>query len=126
VYHVDSGHHLEQFAGDMIGRSAAHGRIIDSARIGLCICYQFGNGFHRDRGIHLDDEGRADNACDWSDVAEKIEIELVIESCAGCVAAVDQQERVAICWRPHYGFGSDIACGTSPVLDDERLPESLR
>ena len=68
----------------------------------------------------------ADNSCDWSDVAEEIEIELVIESCAGRVAAVDQEERVAIRWRAHDGLGSDIAGGTCPVLDDERLPESLR
>ena len=37
----------------------------------------------------------APNACDWSDVAEEIEIEPVIEGCTSRVATVDQQDRVA-------------------------------
>jgi len=66
--------------------------------------------------------GQAPNTCDWSDVAEEIEIEPVIEGCTGRVATVDQQDRVAIRWRARDGHGSDIAGGTCPILDDERLP----
>jgi hypothetical protein len=37
-----------------------------------------------------------------------------------------EQERVSVGRRIHDQFGADIAGGTRPVLDDERLAEPLR
>ena len=38
----------------------------------------------------------------------------------------DQQQRIAIRRRMHDRFGGDVVAGTGPVLDDERLAETLR
>ena len=97
VDHVDAGHHLEQFAGDMGRRSVAGRRHVDLARIGLGIGDELGNGLGRNRWIDHHDIGHADDACDRRDVADEIEIELVVER------RVDRVRRTAqagACSRP--------------------------
>src|SRR5712671_3260937 len=73
-------------------------------------CYQKGP---------LDDR----NGCD---VADEIEIEVVIESRVDRGSSIRTKERIAIGGRTNDGLGGDIAGGASPVLDDEWLTEPLR
>ena len=54
-------------------------RHVDLARIGLGIGDELGNGLGRNRWIHHHDIGHADDARDRRDVADEIEIELVVE-----------------------------------------------
>ena len=70
--------------------------------------------------------GIADDARDRRDVADEIEIELVVERRVDRVRRADQEERVAIRGRTHDRLGGDIAAGARPVLDDELLAEPLR
>ena len=70
--------------------------------------------------------GIADDARDRRDVADEIEIELVVERRVDRVRSRDQEERVAVGGRTHDRLGADIAAGARPVLDDEWLAEPLR
>ena len=70
--------------------------------------------------------GHADDARDRRDVADEIEIELVVERRVDRVGRTDQEERIAVRRRTHDRLGGDIAAGARPVLDDELLAEPLR
>ena len=54
-------------------------RHVDLARIGLGVGDELGNRLGRNRWIYLHDSGDADEACDRRDVADEIEIELVVK-----------------------------------------------
>ena len=92
----DAGHHLEQLAGDMGRGPVAGRRHVDLARIGLGVGDELGNGLGRNRWIHHHDIGRADDAGDRRDVADEIEIELVVERRVDRVRRTDQQQRIAV------------------------------
>jgi hypothetical protein len=96
------------------------------ARIGLCISDEFGNRLGWSRKIHFHDARYADNACNRRDVADEIEIEVVVERRVDRIRRSNQQESVAIRRRSHYRLGGNIAAGTRPVFDNERLAEPLR
>src|SRR5262245_48284892 len=66
------------------------------------------------------------NACDRGNVADEIEIELVIEHGIGCVSGICKKERVAVCGRFHNGFGSEIGASARTVLDNEWPAELIR
>src|SRR5262245_4482966 len=68
----------------------------------------------------------AANARNRHDVAEKIEIELVVERRVDGGSRTDRKERIAIWRRPHDGLGSNIATAAWPIFDDEWLAEPLR
>ena len=91
VHHVDAGHHLEQLAGHMGPGPVAGRRHVDLARIGLGIGDELGNRLGRNRWIHHHDKGHAADACDRRDVADEIEIELVIERRVDRVRRTDQR-----------------------------------
>ena len=99
---------------------------IDLARIGLGVGNKLGNRLGRKRWIYHHDGGLAANARDRRDVANEIEIELVVERRVDRVRRIGQQERIAVRGRAHDRLGADVATGTRPVLDDELLTEPLR
>ena len=101
-------------------------RHVDLARIGLGVGDELGNRLGRNRWIHHHDVGHADDARDRRDVADEIEIELVVERRIDRVRRADQEKRVAVGRRAHDRLGGDIAAGARPVLDDELLAEPLR
>src|SRR6516164_11214389 len=118
--------HLEQFARQMGGSSDTTRRHGEPAGIGLGISDELGNRFGRNRWIYYHDEGVADDAGDWRDVAEKNEIELVVERRVDRVRGTYHEQRVAVRWRAHDRLGGNIAGSTWPALDDEWLAEPLR
>src|SRR5439155_732095 len=63
------------------------------------------------------------NGCD---VADEIEIEVVIEGRVDRGSSIRAKERIAIGGRTDDGLGGDIAGSAAPVLDDEWLTEPLR
>ena len=126
VHHVDAGHHLEQFGGDVGDPADAARTVGELARIGLGIGDELGNRLGRNRRIYHHDKGAADEARDRRDVADEIEIEFVVERRIDRVRRTDQEERVAVRRRAHDRLGGDIAAGARPVLDDEWLAEPLR
>ena len=77
--HVDAGHHLEQLVCHMGGRADAGRRHGDFARIGLGMGDELGNRLGRNRGMDLHDEWRTGDAGDRRDIADEIEIKLVVE-----------------------------------------------
>src|SRR6516225_5189089 len=76
--------------------------------------------------MYHDDIGRPHDACDRRDVADEIEIELVVERRIDCVESTDQEQRVAVGRGTHDRLGGDVAAGSRTVVDDERLTEPLR
>src|SRR5262249_19883515 len=75
---------------------------------------------------HLYGESVTRNACYRRDVADEIEIELVIERCVTRIWKTSQQKRIAVRGCLHDRLGGDIGASTRSVLDDELLAEPLR
>ena len=123
---VDAGHELEQLGRDMGSGAVARRGEVELAGIGLGIGDELGNRFDRQRRIHLHDHGGAHDARDRSDIAEEIEIEVVVERHVDHVRRRDQEQRIAVGRRVGSGLGTDIAAGARPVVDDELLAEPLR
>src|SRR5262249_31270752 len=60
------------------------------------------------------------------DVVHEIEMELVVKCRVDRAGRARQQDRVAVRGRAYDRLGSDMAAGTRPILDHERLAEPLR
>jgi len=76
--------------------------------------------------MHQHNVGLAADARDRRDIVNEIKTERVIKRCVDRMRAGDQEKRIAVRRCTYDRFGSDIAAGTWPVLDDERLTELLR
>src|SRR5262249_375612 len=83
--HVDAGHHLEQLAGEMWNAPVADRRHVDLARIDPSVGDELGDRLGRNWWIRLHDERDAVDACEGRNVANEIEIEMVIQRRVGRV-----------------------------------------
>jgi hypothetical protein len=101
-------------------------RVIDLAGIGLGVGDEFRNGIGGKGWIHFHRVSGACHAGDWGDVADEIEIELVVKRRVDGVRDIDQEEGIAVRGRAHGRLGGDIAASPWPVIDDELLAEPLR
>src|SRR5580704_9562538 len=126
VNHVDAGHHLEKLAADMGRAAAAARRHADLAWIRLGVSYEFGNRLRWYRRIDLHDQGKVADHRDGNDIANEIEVEILVERGVGGDRLGDQEKRVAVRRGTHGGFDPDIRSRAGPVLDDEWLVEALR
>src|SRR5215472_5258440 len=70
-------------------------------------------------------KGKGD-ARDRRDVADEVEIELVVERRIACVRRRGQQQCIAVGWRTNDRFGTDIGAPARTVLNDEWLAQALR
>src|SRR5262249_60235037 len=104
--------------------SAASRRHADLAWIGFGVGNEFRNRLGRNGWVHRYQKGPLDdrNGCD---VADEIEIEVVIEGRVDCGSSIRTKERIAVSGRTYDCFGGDIAGGAWPVLDDECVTEPL-
>src|ERR1700680_146348 len=93
------------------------------AWIGHCVGDELENRVGRNGWVHLHDEGHAGNACNRRDVADEIEIKIVVERRIDRVRADDLEERIAIGRRPDDCLDGNIAAGTWPVFDNKWLAE---
>jgi hypothetical protein len=72
------------------------------------------------------DVGPANDARHRRDIAEKNEIELLVEDYVHRVGCADQKQRIAVSSRAHDRLSANIAASTRPVFDNEWLTEALR
>src|SRR5215472_14779309 len=87
---------------------------------------ELGDRLSWNRWIHHHEVGHDNNAGDRRDVADEIEVELLIKRRVHRVRRMDEEERIAIRYRTHDGLRGDIGAGARPVLDNELLAEPLR
>src|SRR5262252_805212 len=104
--------------------SAAGRRHADLAWIGFGVGNEFRYRLGRNGWMHGYQKGPLDNPND-RDVADEIEIQVVIESCIDCGSSIRAKKRIAIGWRAHDCFGGYVAGGACPVLDDKGLTQPL-
>src|SRR5215831_14677657 len=76
--------------------------------------------------MHDYDEGVADDARDRRDIADEIEIELLIKRRIDGVVRCGNEEGIAIWGSADDRLGAEIGASAGPVFDDERLAEPLR
>jgi hypothetical protein len=76
--------------------------------------------------VHYHHVRHTDNAGDWRDVANEIEIELLVQRGVDCIRRSGQEERIAVRRRARDRLGGDVAAGAWPVLNNELLTEPLR
>ena len=81
-------------------------REIDPAWIGPGVGNEFWDRFGRNTWIDFHHIGRAHDAGDGRNVADEIEIELVVNRCADRVIRPDQEERVAVRSCAHDRLGA--------------------
>src|SRR5262245_5531590 len=98
---------------------------VELARMGLGVGDELGNRPGRDRWIHYQDLGCADDGRDRRNVADEIETKLFVHRSIYRVRRSDQEERVAISGRTHGRLGADVAAAARPVLHDKLLAQSL-
>src|SRR6266516_7468652 len=110
----------------MAGSSDAGRPETDLARVNLGVGYELRDCLGWNRRIDHHNERKADDAGDGGDVAEKNEIEFVVESRVDRVRRTCDEERIAVRRRPHDRLGSDIVAATRAVFYDELLAEPLR
>src|SRR5437899_411721 len=110
----------------MAGSSDAGRPETDLARVNLGVGYELRDCLGWNRRIDHHNERKADDAGDSGDVAEKNEIEFVVESRVDRVRRTCDEQRIAVRRRPHDGLGSDIVAATRAVFDDELLAQPLR
>src|SRR5262245_4082868 len=124
--HIDAGHHLEQLARHMRGGPVAGRCHAELARISLGVGDELRNRLGRNRWVHDHDDAASGEGRDRRDVADKIEIEFLIERCVDRIVTPDHEQRVAVCRRVHDRLGADVGAATRPVVDYELLAEPLR
>jgi len=125
VDHIDPGHHLEQLAGHMGHGADARRRHVDFAGSGLGVGDELGNRAGRNRRVHHHNVGTSEDARDRRDVADEIEVELIVERRVGRVGAPDHEQRVAVLQARARPPRCRCAA-TRPIVDDELLAELFR
>src|SRR5262245_4661782 len=103
----------------------ANRRKVKLARIRLGIGNKLGNRSGRNCWIDHHDKWPTHNGCDWGDVADEIEIELVVQRRVDRVEAPNHEQRVAVRRGLHDSLGADIAAGAWPALRDEWLTKAF-
>src|SRR5690348_13728801 len=76
--------------------------------------------------MYQQDKGAAEEGGDRRDVADKIEVEIVVKCSVDRVRRTHQQECMPVCSSVHDRLCRDIAACPWPVLDNELLSEALR
>ena len=123
---VDTGHHFEQFAGEMLCGPVAGRPVANLAWIGFRVGDEFGNRLRRKRSAYRHDVGKSRDAGNRRDVADEIETEFFVERRIDCVHGTTQQESVTVSGCTNDRFGSQIAARAGPVLDNDWLVELVR
>src|SRR6266702_2617326 len=78
------------------------------------------------RWVHHHDIREADDSRDRRNVADEIEIELVVKRCVDRAWRAGEDQRISVGGRAHDRLDAEIAAGAWPILDDEWLTKPLR
>jgi hypothetical protein len=119
--HVDPGHNLEQLTGEVVRAPAGRIRHVDSPRVSLGVRDELWNGLGRNRRVHHHDIWKAHDGGNWLNVADEIEIELVIKCRIDCVHRGDPKKRLTIGGRTHDRLGRNIGARAWSIFNDELL-----
>jgi hypothetical protein len=65
------------------------------------------------------------NGRDWCDIADEVEVELVVECRIDGGFRAEQVKRIAVGGGTRDGLSADVAAGTRPILDDKLLAEAF-
>src|SRR5262249_21332274 len=103
--------------------SRAH---VDLAWIGFSVSYELRDRFSRNGWNDHHDLGTTGNARDRRDVANEIEIELLVKQRITRVRRRGQEERMTIRLSAHDQLGCDVGASPWPIFDDEWLAETIR
>src|SRR5262245_9642776 len=114
--HVDPGHHLEQFARDMIRAPVSRRCHVEFTGIGFGVGDELGNRCDWKRWMHHHNKSIAADGCDRRDVANEIETKLVVERRVDDVRRTCHEEGVAVRRRPHDRLGANVAAPTWPAM----------
>src|SRR6516165_3189958 len=106
--------------------SVAAGSHGDLARIGLSVRNELWHRLCWKGRIDHHAERRTTDARDRCNVAHEIEIQPIVECCVDRARCSNYEERVAVRYRLHDSFRSDIGGGSRPVFNDEWLAKPLR
>ncbi len=108
-------------------RGAVAGRRhVDLARIGFGVGDELRNRRGRHRQVDLHHQRHAHDAGDRRDVADEIELEIVVERGVDGVVRPGHEQRVAVGRRVRDRLDRDIAAGAGTVVDDYGRSEPLR
>src|SRR5205823_5061023 len=69
---------------------------------------QFGNGLGWNRWMHKNNHRHANDACDGCDIADEVEIELLVERRVYGVWEGGQKQSMSVRRRVDDGFGADV------------------
>ena len=122
----DTGHHLELLARHVdAGADTGRGEV-ELAGVGLRMRDEFGHGLDRQIVVDHQDVGHARGAGDRRDVAQEVEVQVLVERVVDGVCRHPLQQRVAVRRGLHHRLGPDVAAGARAVLDQDRLADPLR
>src|SRR4051812_38873617 len=103
----------------MGGASDAARSHVELARMCLGMGDELRNGLGRNRWIHQHDKGLTRDPRDWRNVADEVEVELLVERGIDRVCRSDREKRISIGCRAHDRLGGDITSATRSVLDEK-------
>jgi len=98
---------------------------IHFAWIGLRVIDERRNRLGGERWICQHGLGLLRDARNRGDIADEIEIELLIERGVDCIRRADEEERIAVWRRSHDGFCGDIGASARSIFDDEWLAKTF-
>src|SRR5262249_35204463 len=110
----------------MGGRTVTVRRHANLARISLGVGDELGNCLHWYRWMDLHDKRRTGDAGDRSNIADEIELKLVVDARVERVAGKDKKERIPARRRPPAPLRADLAARARWIVDYKLLPEPLR
>ena len=125
VYHVDSGHRLEQLARHVIGRARPGGRVIESSRPRFGERDELLQVVRRYRGVNDEKEVGIVDRRDRRKVPHQAVGLLREQRFVYRVCVRHHEERVSVGGGFRHRVGADDRAGARPVLDYKGLSKSL-
>src|SRR5262245_58989944 len=104
------------------GPNARRGHV-DLSRIALGVGDKLGNRLWWCRGVYEYYERYSTEPRDWRDIANEIEIELVVKRCIDCACWCNREERITVRGRSDDHLSGDVSAATRPVLNYELRTE---
>ena len=87
--HIDAGHHVKQLASQMRPSPLAGRRHVQRARIGFGVRDELGKRSRGDRWMHHHDKRRLKERCDGLNVADEVEIEVLVKRRISRLRSID-------------------------------------
>src|SRR5262245_17901303 len=126
VDHLNTGHRLEEFSGQMADRADALRSQVDFSGVCFGVGDELGNRRHRKRWFHDHHEARLVEQSDRRSVAYDVVGQLVVPARGGRVRNREEEKRVAVGTRAD-GLGSaESGSPSRSVFHDEWLTEAFR